>query len=68
LLADARRYVADREKSLAHRRKIIDRLDRQGRDNLDALLFLEYLEEMQDKYEAHRDSLEQRVIAIVGPE
>jgi hypothetical protein len=68
LLSNARRYVADGEKSLAHQRKIIDRLDRQGRDDLDALLFLEYLEEMQDQYEAHRDSLEQRVITIVRPE
>jgi hypothetical protein len=67
LLSDARRYVADGEKSLALQRKI-DRLDRQGRDDLDALLFLEYLEEMQDQYEAHRDSLEQRVIRIVRPE
>jgi hypothetical protein len=49
LLSDARRYVADGEKSLAHQRKIIDRLDRQGRDDLDALLFLEYLAEMQDQ-------------------
>jgi gamma-glutamyl-gamma-aminobutyrate hydrolase PuuD len=68
LLSDARRYVADGEKSLAHQRKIIDRLDRQGRDDLDALFFLEYLEEMQEQYEAHRDSLEQRVIRIVRPE
>jgi hypothetical protein len=68
LLSNARRYVADGEKSLAHQRKIIDRLDRQGRDDLDALLFLEYLEEMQDQYEAHRDSLEQRVITIVRPD
>ena len=68
LLSNARRYVADGEKSLAHQRKIIDRLDRQGRDDLDALLFLEYLEEMQDQYEAHRDSLDRRIITIVRPE
>jgi hypothetical protein len=68
LLADACRHVADGEKSLAHQRKIIDRLDRQGSANLDALLFLEYLEEMQDQYEAHRDSLDRRIITIVRPE
>jgi hypothetical protein len=51
LLSDARRNDADGEKSLAHQRKIIDGLDRQGRDDLDALLFLEYVEEMQDQYE-----------------
>ncbi|MGY2904729.1 hypothetical protein [Bradyrhizobium sp. URHC0002] len=68
LLSDARQYVADGEKSLAHQQKVIDRLDRQGRDNLDALLFLEYLEEMQHQYEAHRDGLERRVITIVRPE
>jgi len=68
LLSDARRYVADGEKCLERQRKIIDRLDLQGRDNLDAILFLEYLEEMQDRYVAHRDSLEQQVMTIVRPE
>ena len=65
LLSAARRYVADGEKLLADQRKIVDQLDRQGRDNLDAILFLEYLEEMQEQYVAHQDGLEQRVMTIV---
>jgi len=68
LLSDARRYVADGEKSLANQRKIIDRLDRQGRDNLDAILFLENLEDVQEEYVTHRDRLERQVMKLVRPE
>ena len=43
-------------------------LERQGYDTLDALVFLEYLEEMQDEYVAHRDRLERQVLCLVRPD
>jgi hypothetical protein len=42
-------------------------LERQGYDTLDAILFLEYLEEMQAQYVAHRNRLEQQVLELVRP-
>jgi hypothetical protein len=43
----------------------VDSVERQGRDALDAILFLEYLEEMQEQYVSHRDRLEQRLLGIL---
>jgi hypothetical protein len=66
-LSKARQYVVEGEQCMSEHRKVLDMLERQGYDALDAILFLEYLEEMQDKYVAHQDCLERRVMAMVKP-
>jgi hypothetical protein len=38
----------------------VELLELRGRDPLDAILFLETLEEMQDAYVAHMDNLERK--------
>lgn len=43
-LHKARRIVADGEKCLVEQRKVVDRLESDGCDTLDAIQFLEYLE------------------------
>jgi hypothetical protein len=48
---------------MVRQRKIVDKLEQQGYDTLDAILLLEYLEEMQEQYVAHRNRLEQQVAA-----
>ena len=60
LLVKARQYVAEGEEYLVDQRKIVDRLERRGKDPLDAILFLEDLEEVQEEYVAHRDRLHER--------
>jgi hypothetical protein len=67
-LYKAREYVIEGEKCLSEQRKIVDLLDREGGDPLDAILFLEELENMQNEYVAHRDRLEKQVLTIVKPE
>jgi hypothetical protein len=64
-LHKARQFVADGEKCMLVQRKVVDRLERQGHDSLGAILFLEYLEEMQDQYVAHLDRLNQQVMGIL---
>jgi hypothetical protein len=66
-LSKARRIVVDGEECMVRQREIVDRLERQGYDTLDAILFLEYLEEMQAQYVAHRNRLEQQVLELVRP-
>jgi hypothetical protein len=66
-LSKARRIVVDGEECMLRQREIVDRLERQGYDTLDAILFLEYLEEMQAQYVAHRNRLEQQVLELVRP-
>jgi hypothetical protein len=66
-LSKARRFVADGEKCMVCQRKIVDKLEQQGYDTLDAILLLEYLEEMQEQYVAHRNRLEQQVLGLVRP-
>jgi hypothetical protein len=68
LLSKARRYVKQGEQCVLHQRKIIDGLERRGGDPLEAILFLETLEEMQDAYLAHMDNLERKVMTLVRPE
>jgi len=48
-LKKARRFVTDGEKCMVRQRELVDRLDRQGDDTLSVILFLGYLEEMQDE-------------------
>lgn len=67
-LSKARAIVVEGEECVAEQRAIIDTLDREGFDTLDAILFLEYLEEMQEQYVAHRDKLETQVLKLVRPE
>jgi hypothetical protein len=66
-LSKVRRFVEDGEKCMVRQRRIVDMLEQQGYDTLDAILFLEYLEEMQEQYVAHRNRLEQQVLVLVRP-
>jgi hypothetical protein len=68
LLSKARQYVEQGEQCMLHQREIVDLLELRGGDPLDAMLFLETLEDMQDAYVAHRDNLERKVMALVRPE
>jgi hypothetical protein len=68
LLAKAREYVAEGQECLVDQREVVDRLERCGKDPLDAILFLEDLEEIQEEYIAHRDRLERRVMTLVRPD
>ena len=68
LMVKERHYVAEGEEYLVDQRKIVDRLERRGKDPLDAILFLEDLEEVQEEYVAHRDRLERQVMRLVRPE
>jgi hypothetical protein len=67
LLIKAREYVAEGEECLVDQRKMVDRLERRGQDSLDAILFLEDLEDVQEEYVAHRDRLERQVMRLVIP-
>ena len=67
-LSKARRFVADGKKCMVRQRRIIDKLEQQGYDTLDAILFLEYLEGVQEQYVAHRNRLEQQVLVLVRPD
>ena len=66
-LQKARRYVKEGRTSMQRQREMVARLERRGRDTLEAILFLESLEEMQDHYMAHRDRLEAQVLKLVRP-
>lgn len=66
-LSKARRFVADGKKCVLAQRMLIDDWERDGYDTLDAILFLEYLEEVQEQYVAHRNRLEARVMGIIRP-
>jgi hypothetical protein len=50
LLSRARQYVEQGEECVLRQRAIVELLELRGRDPLDAILFLETLEEMQDAY------------------
>ena len=64
LLVKAREYVAEGEECLVDQRNIVDRLERRGQDLLDAILFLETLDDVQEEYVAHRDRLERQVMGL----
>jgi hypothetical protein len=65
LLAFARRRVADGNKCLEAQRMIIEELECDGYDTVDAILFLEYLEDAQAEYVAYRNRLERKVFELV---
>ena len=67
-LGKARRIVTDGAKYVHRQRQIVDHLECQGHDALEAILFLECLEEMQEGYVAHRDRLERQLLMLVKPE
>ena len=67
-LRKARRFVIDGEQCMLRQRKVVDQMERQGFDTLNAILFLEYLEEMQAQYLALRDRLERQLLVLVRPE
>jgi hypothetical protein len=67
LLSRARQYVEQGEECVLRQRAIVELLELRGRDPLDAILFLETLEEMQDAYVAHMDNLERKVLTLVKP-
>jgi hypothetical protein len=68
LLAVARKHVANGERYVIAQRMLIDDLERDGFDTLDAELFLDYLEEAQAEYIAFRDRLEHKLLQLVTPE
>ena len=51
---------------MLRQRKVVDQMERQGFDTLNAILFLEYLEEMQAQYLALRDRLERQLLVLVS--
>jgi hypothetical protein len=60
-------FVEDGESYVLKQRATIARLEHQGHDALEDILFLECLEEMQEQYEAHRDRLEQQILTLLAP-
>lgn len=64
----ARRFVREGQKCMTRQRRIVALLQDKGRDTDEAILLLEYLQEMQAKYEAHRDQVELQVLGLVKPE
>jgi hypothetical protein len=68
LLSKARQYVEQGEQCVLHQREIVDLLEQRGSDPLEAILFLETLEAMQDAYVVHMNNLERKVLTLVRPE
>jgi hypothetical protein len=64
-LSKARTYVTEGERCMVRQRKVVARLERQGNDPLDAILFLEELEGMQDEYIAHLDRVNRQVMGLL---
>jgi hypothetical protein len=52
---------------MVRQRNVVEELERQGHDTVEAIQLLEYLEEMQDQYMAHRNRLESQVMGLVKP-
>jgi len=68
LLSRARQYVEEGKQCALSQREIVELLEQRGRDPLEAILFLEDLEEVQEAYVAHRDRLERQVMRLVRSE
>jgi hypothetical protein len=68
LLPEARRFVAEGERLVSEQRAVIQVLEREGYDTLDAIEHLELLEGMQVEYLDHLEKLERRVLVLVRPE
>ena len=67
LLSSAREIVAEGEKYLFEQMAIIEGLEREGSDTIDALDYLETLEGMQANYVSHMERLERQVSLLVRP-
>jgi hypothetical protein len=67
LLVKARQYVAEGEEYLVDQRKIVDRLERRGKD-LSTPFSSSKIWKVQEEYVAHRDRLERQVMRLVKPE
>ena len=68
LLPEARRFVAEGERLVSEQRAVVQILEREGYDTLDAIEHLELLEGMQAEYLDHLERLERRVLVLVRPE
>jgi len=68
LLSRARQYVEEGKQCVLSQREIVELLEQRGSDPLEAILFLEDLEEVQEAYVAHRDRLERQVMRLVRSE
>ena len=68
LLPEARRFVAEGERLMSEQRDVVQTLERDGYDTLDAIEHLELLEGMQAEYLDHLEKLERRVLVLVRPE
>ena len=68
LLSRARQYVEEGKQCVLRQREIVELLEQRGREPLEAILFLEDLEEVQEAYVAHRDRLERQVMRLVRSE
>jgi hypothetical protein len=66
-LQKARRIVADGHRCVLEQQRLVDRLEAKNQNSFGAILLLEYLEEMQEQYESHRDRLERHVLGMVTP-
>ena len=68
LLSRARRYVSEGQRCISRQRKIVDALEERGHDFIEAIIFLEQLEDMQSQYIDYCDRLERKVLLLVVPE
>jgi hypothetical protein len=68
LLPEARRFVIEGAQLVIEQRAVVQRLEREGYDALDALLHLELLEGMQAEYIDHLEKLERAVLVLVKPD
>jgi hypothetical protein len=68
LLSKARWYVLEGEREVSRQRVLVEWLEERGDDPIEAIIFLEQLEDMQNQYVAHRDQLEKKVMGLVRPE
>jgi hypothetical protein len=66
-LEEARKIVDDGERDLVAQRRLVEKLEQKGRDDFKESILLEHLEKMQERYVAHRDRLEKRLMDTLRP-
>ena len=67
-LHTARRLVAQGEQDLCYQRKVVDRLERRGRNSPKALERLERIQDAQDECVAHEERVSRQVMRILRPD
>jgi hypothetical protein len=67
-LPEARWFVTEGERLVVEQRAVVQSLERDGYDTLEAIEHLELLEGMQAEYVEHLEKLERRVLVLVKPE